>query len=124
MGELSSVGNFQSPALNSYPEAALQLPPAGETWTRDDIDVPRGALKRFSQAGVIEKAGRDDHNRYRWRTVVGVVEWVEDHIAGRSYTPCGCSTGIRTLEAGETYSCTNDDCDETFGRETAMEVMN
>jgi hypothetical protein len=122
MSTPQQVGRTAAATLMGRPDAALKLPPASDgAWLRADIGIEQSALSAFHQAGAIEAVGSDG-NRNRWQTKQGVAEWVEDKIAGRTTTPCGCSTGIRTIEPG-TYTCRNDDCDETFGRETAEEVV-
>jgi hypothetical protein len=116
------VGRTQAATLLGRPDAALDLPAADDgAWYRADIGLDHSDLAAFNRAGVIETVGGDG-NRNEWQTKQGVTEWVDDHIAGRTYTPCGCTTGIRTVEPG-TYTCRNDDCEETFGREAAEEVV-
>jgi hypothetical protein len=116
------VSRSQAATLQGRPDAALALPDSSETWFRSDIEIGHGALSTFSRTEIIEAVG-SDNSRTEWQTAQGVAEWVEDHLAGRTYTPCGCSTGIRTVEAGETYTCRDDECACRFGRETAEEVV-
>ena len=117
----------QKKAMRRFDNDALKLPPNPEEWKAKEVGIGHGALSVFHQSGIVETVGRynteNGDARHLWRTKPGMVEWVDDNIAVLPRTPCGCSTGFRTISAGETYSCTNDDCDIRFDRETAEELV-
>ena len=121
-------------AIKRYPDDALRLHEAGVTtedeWTtnaddeHDTVELSMGALSVFEQSGAIEKIShRGYHTGNTWRICDGVRDLIEEDVVPRSRTPCGCSTGVITVEAGELYTCKNPDCDRTFDRETALEVV-
>ena len=119
----SDVGMLQRAAIQRYPLEAQKLPQDGE-WLREDIDLHFGALNVFSRNGVVTKVREDPRQdkRHFWTTTPGVVEWVENHTSEPS-TPCGHATGIRTIEAGTTFTCTDDSCDCRMSRAEAEEVI-
>lgn len=109
--------------LKRFQEAARKLPPSDETWLRVDIEIGRGPQRAFSRAGLIKKIERKEHTtKHYWKTTQGVYDWIQRHIETQTYTPCGKSTGIRTIEPG-TYTCTHDDCECRMSRDEAEEVI-
>lgn len=103
---------------------AAKLPEHGETWLGKEVGLDGGAIRLFSQVGVIQKRGceEDEAFAHYWETKQGVREWLDSRIENRDTTPCGHSTGIRTIEPG-TYTCTCEDCDCRMDRETAEAVF-
>jgi hypothetical protein len=110
---------------------AARLPDADEAVTHATLRerIGHATLSKFNAAGVVTKARSlaDDpeyeSDGHLWTVPAGVAAWIEQNVDS-TMTPCGCSTGIRTVTAGETYTCRNDECNETFDRETALEVVN
>jgi len=122
----------QKRQLQRFPKAACRLPPHQKTWAQHDLELPQDALAAFSRADIIRSVGRvdpGDHPSSRtrateWKTASGVVTYAEKRLGGQTWTPCGCSTGIRCVETGSLYSCRDDDCDAQFGRAVAEAVVN
>lgn len=116
---------FDSAVLRRFRFEALKLPPAGDKWLRIDTEIDHAALVAFHKSGVVEKLHRCDDNPTRayWETAQGVYEYAQDRFGDLDTTPCGHATGVRTLEAGETYTCTDESCDCRMNRETALEVV-
>lgn len=108
--------------LRSYQAAAVALPHPDETWEAREVDDElTRQLKRFNARGIIEIAERSRPHRYKWQTKRSVWPVVQQFRDQGNWTPCG-HKGIRNLGDGE-FSCCNDNCEETFGRETAEEVV-
>ena len=129
-GHRPKRSRFLLSAIKRYPNAAMELLDGPRTWTRnpeddeDTIELGDGPLEVFHQCGVITSIGTATRSKGNiWRTNLDALSLIEEHIATRTRTPCGCSTGIRTVESGEVYTCRNDDCDERFDKETALEVV-
>lgn len=116
---------FDSDVLRRFRFDALKLPPAGDTWLSQETGVSHPALVAFHKAGVIRKVELDDDQPTRayWETVDGVHSYAQERFGDLDTTPCGNATGIRTIEAGETYTCTCDGCRCRMGRKTAEEVV-
>lgn len=120
----AGLGMQERAALQRYPMEAQKLPAKGETWMRAHIDLHHGALNAFHKAGVIRKVRRNnaDNDAWHWEATAGVAEWVDTHIQDPT-TPCGHATGVRTITAGEEYTCSDPECDCRMDRETAEEVV-
>jgi hypothetical protein len=58
-----------------------------------------------------------------WSMEERAYEYLHENYERPTTTPCGCSNGIQTITAGEEYTCRNDACSETFGPDTAREVI-
>ena len=117
--------------LRSHRPVALALPePETEvSFTALSEEIGRPAACKLAAVNAIEKVRfvRDDsdydHEGHLWRTSPAAARWIDRVISEDVVTtPCGCSTGINNLGDGE-FTCTNDDCDSRFDRETAEEVL-
>lgn len=119
------LSHVQASALRRRFEDAVKLPPHGEEWLGKEVGIGGGAIRLFSQVGVIQKCGYEDDDTYAhyWETKQGVRDWLESRIENRDTTPCGHATGIRTIEAGTTFTCTDDSCDCRMDRETAEAIF-
>jgi len=126
------VGELASTLLYNR-EMAVKLPAPGESFALQESELTQSELQRLQELGAIKRVDReycrsDSGSRYtrsRWQTVAHVHEWVEAQFGDVPECPGkGCrATGIRCLEPGERYSCTNESCPETFGPETATELI-
>lgn len=118
------LSQIQASALQRRFDDAAKLPEHGETWLGHEIGLDGGAIRLFSQVGIIQKRGYEEDGAYAhyWETKQGVREWLESRIENRDTTPCGQATGIRTIEPG-TYTCTCEGCDCRMDRETAEAVF-
>ena len=104
--------------------AALRLPAPSDPRPRAALyeHLSTSEFYQFRCAGILEKRGRDDEGRRLWGVPPRVDRWIAENIDIET-TPCESATGVRCVEAGETFTCTDDDCDCRFGRETAAEVV-
>ena len=108
--------------LQSYQAAAAQLPHPSEEWQIGDVgDELASLLRRFAARGIIHVAVGDPEGANHWQTDPKVWQYVSDIKGGENWTPCG-HKGVRNLGDDE-FTCCNDDCDRTFGREIAEEVV-
>jgi len=127
-----NLNRTQREAIRRHPTDADRLPQHPETWTCHDVNVSRQALATFSRHGLINSVGmlsREEHpggssRIHRWQTTPDIAEFIDQYHHDNTLTPCGCSTGFRTLTSGETYTCRNTECTRTFDRETAEAVAN
>ena len=104
--------------------AALRLPAPTEPQPRCVL-YERTSCSQFNlfrEVGVVAKRGHDADGRQLWGVPPQIHRWIAKNVDIET-TPCGCSTGVRCVESGETYTCTDDECDCRFGRETALEVV-
>ena len=103
--------------------AALRLPDPTDPRTQAALyeRLSTSEFYQFRSADILEKRGRDDEDRRLWGVPPRVDRWIAENV-DTTTTPCGCSTGVRNLGDGE-FTCTNDDCPETFDREAALEVL-
>ena len=125
-GVSQTIGQSTHWWIRNNIEIVARLPEPGETWEINDVECLNSSLiTKMRLQNVIESRGwiddkrRDAHN---WETNEDAWEFAQHFIEHSSFTPCG-HTGIRCIESGELYECTFDDCDETFGREVAEEVL-
>lgn len=122
----NQLGRFQIGAIQRYPEAAAKLPEHPEEWYNRDVDLTVAQLEKFREAGVIQTV-RVDYDRstrpYVWKTYPGVPRYAKRWLENQERTPCDNATGIRCVESGEVYTCTDDECDCRMDRETAEEVV-
>ena len=118
--------------LLSHQPVALSLPDPDEDVSFETLisEIGRSAAFRLQTLEIIEKVrfvGDDeafDHEGYLWRTSPAAARWIDCVISEDVVTtPCGCSTGVRCVEAGEVFTCTSEACDCRFDRETALEVV-
>jgi hypothetical protein len=127
-----NLNSTQRRTVRRYLGHATSLPPHPQTWACYDVELPQRVISSFSRHGVIHSQGKipaEEHPGgsgavHRWQTAPDITAYVDRYIAGRTLTPCGCSTGIRTITSGETYTCRNTDCTRTFNRATARAVAN
>ena len=84
--------------------------------------VSDGLLVKHSDTPV--KDPETDDYSWLWEAPDGVVKWIEHSMDLTGDCPAAdCpSRGVRNLGDGE-YTCTDDDCDARFDRETAEEVL-
>lgn len=114
--------------LKSHRVVAHALPEPEVEWTVNDVPAAVGdVIHRLAHDNIVENAGWEhDHNKARernvWRTSPVAAHWIDEHVEDRRMTPCGHS-GVRCIEAGETYTCLEESCEETFDREAAEEVL-
>ena len=126
-----SLTSTQKRQLRRYPGVARRLPAHPETFGHFQIDLPQNALAAFSRVGVIRSRGTvapADHpggrkRATKWQAAPGVAAFVERNIDPRTWTPCGHSTGVRTIRSGTVYTCTDDDCEVRFSRRVAEAVI-
>ena len=122
----------QRQQLRRFPEAARRLPAHPDTWAHYELQLGQSALLAFSRPGIIRSVGTTDPADHpggrkrttEWQTAPGVAAFVADKIDARTRTPCGHSTGVRTVRSGAIYTCTDDDCDVRFSRRVAEAVVN
>jgi hypothetical protein len=127
-----NLNNTQRRTVRRYLGHATDLPPHPETWACFDVALPQRVLSAFSRHGVINSMGKipaGEHpggsgDVHRWQTAPDITAYVDRYLAGVTMTPCGCSTGIRTIQSGETFTCRNTECNRTFDRPTALAVAN
>jgi hypothetical protein len=126
-----NLNRVQREQIRAHADQAAQLPAHPETWACYDVDLSQQALSNFSRHGVIEAVGTipatehpsSSRTTNRWQTEPDVAAYVDEYRASHTRTPCGCSTGFRTLTPGERYTCRDGDCNRTFGREVALAVV-
>ena len=128
--DTGAITTEQYYALQSRRQAAIRLPPHGQRWRAGDIEGldPRSVIS-LHRSGVVNCVERNYGCVNVWETAPGVYGWVTKHFARRPTCPgtedTRClETGVRCISAGETYSCTDPDCEATFGPETAKRLMN
>ena len=133
---MSADADAESPSVDARPTrsvintlkpnkaAALRLPAPSEPRPQAALyeRLSTSEFYQFRSAGILEKRGRDDEDRRLWGVPPRVDRWIRENVDTET-TPCGNATGVRCVEAGETYTCTDDECDCRFGRETAAEVV-
>jgi len=115
-------------------EMALSLPAPDEDFALAESSLSLSSIKRLEKAGVVRRLDRErvsdnggqDYLRWRWETTEPAYEWIQRHF-DTDAPECPAedchSTGVRCLEPQERYACSNDDCAETFGPETARELI-
>jgi len=113
--------------LQAHRRVALALPDPEEEWRAPDVpDRVSKTLRALRQKGAIVRVRREEYDDCRskygvYRTVERVDRWITANIP---VLPGGCQHGgIRCVESGETYTCSEGDCDVRFNRETAQERM-
>jgi len=124
--------NFAS-LLRHNREMAMKFPDAEQTFALQEVGLSKSELQKLHQDGAIDRVERErsvcatgaEYRRWRWQTVDRVADWVDDYFGDVPECPAeDCySTGVRCLEPRERYACSNDDCGETFGPETARELI-
>lgn len=102
-----------------------QIPgPDAHAWIFADVDVRMSDFRQMLQVGLIEVVETISKNKKiinTYRTRRDVYEYITG-LPEPDTLPCG-HTGIRCIEAGITYSCTDPDCEARFSRETAEAVI-
>ena len=122
----------QRKQLHRFPEAARQLPAHPATWAHYELQLGHSPLLAFSRVDIIRSVGRIDPADHpggrkrttKWQTAPGVAAFAATELPDRTRTPCGHSTGVRTVRSGTVYTCTDDDCDVRFSRRVAEAVVN
>jgi hypothetical protein len=126
-----NLNRVQREQIRAHADQAAQLPAHPETWACYDVDLSQQALSTFSRHGIIESVAtipRSEHpsgttTTNRWQTQPDVAAYVKEYQNSHTRTPCGCSTGFRTLTARQEFTCRNVECNRTFGREVALAVV-
>jgi hypothetical protein len=105
---------------------ALALPDPEQEWRAGDVpDRVSKTLRALCEKGAIVRIRQEQYSDCQsklgvYRTVERVDRWITEHIP---VLP-GCQHGgVRCVESGTTYTCSEPDCDERFNRETARERM-
>lgn len=120
--EHASIGRLQGGFLQLHPDAAHELPEPDENWQWKDVDIEDSLLAQFSARDIIQKENRT-WQCWTWTTPRHVHEYIQSQIQIPDITTAECGhTGIHNL-GDDRYTCANEDCEETFGRETAREVI-
>ena len=103
--------------------AALRLPAPSDPRPQAALfeHLSTSEFYQFREVGILEKRGRDDEDRRLWGVPPRVDRWIRENVDIET-TPCESATGVRCVEAGEVFTCTDEACDCRFGRETALEV--
>jgi hypothetical protein len=115
--------------LRSYKMEAFKLPAPDERTRLSDLRdaIGHDLVYRFRAHDILERGdplGDDvEFEGHWWHTNRTAYAYLHENYDEPTLTPCGCSNGIQCVEAGEVYTCQNDDCSETFDRETAEEVV-
>jgi len=87
------------------------------------LDIGQARFSRLSRH-ILEKVAQPTiKSAHVWRVNDGVEEMVDRFVAHASLCPCG-HAGVRNVRGEDDpgFSCSNDDCDIRFDRETAREV--
>lgn len=107
--------------LRARQSVARKLPHPQHTWTLDDVPDEMGDhITKFAQAGIVSKVEERYYAGTKsavWTTNAAAWEYINECIDAPKAGPCEHS-GIRNLGDGE-FTCTNDDCSKTFGRDVA-----
>ena len=122
----------QKRTLRYNPNTAVRLLDETIPLATHSSALSHGEVCKFARAGLLTKVGtvpRSEHPQGRddanlWAPANGVLKHIKKRIEPQQFTPCGCSTGVRNSRDREGYTCKNEDCDETFGREVALAVVN
>jgi len=119
----TALQNSAHQVLKSNREYAERLPPATETWRVNEVEIPDNVMTKFRHVGVVRQIGESDQRgttRYLYRSEPAALALVDG--LSEPATPCG-HCGIHCKEAGETYTCGFEPCDEEFGREVAWQEV-
>ena len=118
--------------LQSNHEVARELVDIDPPIRRHELDIDRAAFSKLYAIDLLQPASDrpisdpevEGSYSWLWEPADGVREWIEHNVDLRGECPAAdCdSRGVKNLGDGE-FTCTNDDCPETFGRETAEEVL-
>lgn len=115
--------------LRTHKAAAFKLPEPDDGIRLEELRdrIGHALVYRFREWDIIQRGdplGDDDeYEGHWWYTNRTAYAYLHENYDEPTLTPCGCSNGVRCVTAGEVYTCQNDNCDETFGRETAEEVV-
>ena len=131
MSTTNQPGKSITRRLSYHPQTAHNLPHPDEAEPRAALmeRLSRSEIYLCTSIGALVKAeslAEDpsvDSDGHTWTTPEHVHEWIVANIDDPTTTPCGCSTGVRCVESGTTYTCLDDDCGCRFDRETALEVL-
>jgi hypothetical protein len=127
----ASLTRTQKRQIQRYPREARRLPAHPQTFGHYEVGLPQDALAAFSRVDVIRSKGTvapADHPNGRkratkWQAAPGVAAFVAEKIDPQTWTPCGHSTGVRTVRSGTVYTCTDNDCEVRFSRRVAEAVI-
>ena len=118
--------------LQSNHDVARELVAIDPPIRRHELDIDRAAFSKLYAIGLIQRASDrpisdpevEGSYSWLWEPADGVREWIEHNVDLRGQCPApDCdSRGVKNLGDGE-FTCTNDDCDSRFDRETAEEVL-
>jgi len=113
--------------LQAHRRVALALPDPEREWCARDVpDRVSTTLRTLRTKGAIVRVGKGQYTDWKtdygvYQTVERVDRWITENIP---LLPGGCQHGgIRCVESGALYTCSEADCDVRFNRETAQERM-
>jgi len=113
--------------LRANRRVALALPDPEQEWCARDVpDRVSTTLRTLQAKGAIVRVGEGQYTDWKtdygvYQTVERVDRWITENIP---LLPGGCQHGgIRCVESGALYTCSEADCDVRFNRETAQERM-
>ena len=117
--------------LQSNHEVARELVDIDPPIRRHELDIDRAAFSKLYAIDLLQPASDrpisdpevEGSYSWLWEPADGVREWIEHNVDLRGECPAAdCdSRGVKNL--GDEYTCTNDDCDSRFDRQTAREVL-
>ncbi len=129
-----TLGEGHGAYLQAHPTAAHRLRRTSDPFRFADVDIPDsffyGCIDRglLTHAADAPESGRADngvkYRRWTWTVADGVRAWIAAHVDPPGECPApDCRAGGITNLGGGAYTCSNDDCDSRFDRETAAEVL-
>lgn len=107
--------------LRANAVAARALPDPSKVWVSHDVaDELANAIQTFAANDIITRVGYagGGSNARKYRTKPAAYAIAQEFDPNTA--DCG-HTGVKNLGNDE-FTCSNDDCDARFGRETAREV--
>jgi hypothetical protein len=121
---------------NRSRELYQHLPEPGDTYLYRETELSKSTWCFLTEHDLLEEVEyvnqSDDYPdmdkgfncTHVWRTPVDTWEKITEYADGESSHPCteDGHRGLRNLGDGE-YTCKNDACDRTFGRETAERIV-
>jgi hypothetical protein len=115
--------------MNKYAAFQLPAPDNGVRISCLEDRIGHQLVYRFRSAGIVVPVGdigdeHPDSDGQYWAMSADSHAYLHENYDEPTGTPCGCSSGFRTVTAGEEYTCQNENCTETFGPDTAREVIN
>jgi hypothetical protein len=116
--------------LRMHKHAAFSLPAPEERERLGTIRdrIGHSTVAQFQFDGILvqrERLGTEYVTDGHWWSMEERAHaYLHENYERPTATPCGCTNGIQTVTAGEEYTCQNENCTETFGPDTAREVIN